>query len=664
MAEIKEKIKRLRDKIREANYNYYVKNEPTISDAEYDQLMRELQDLEESNPELVSPDSPTQRVGAEPMDELGTVEHTIPLMSLDNAMKENELKNFVDRVKRNLPPNSKVEYVAEPKIDGLAVELVYESGILVEGSTRGNGYTGEEITKNLKTIRSIPLSLRQSDRKVPDTLEVRGEVYMSKTDFEELNARQAKEDKKIFSNPRNAAAGSLRQLDPSITSRRPLNIFCYSSGLIEGTSFTSQEELIQALPEWGLRVNPYIEKCNGFNQMVEYWDKMEERRDSLDYEIDGVVFKVNSFDQQQELGTTTRSPRWAIAGKFQPREKITKIKSIEASVGRTGAITPVANLKTVEINGVEVSHASLHNQDEIDRKDIRVGDEVVVKRAGDVIPQVVKPIKEKRSGNESPYHIPKICPVCGGKIVREEDEAKHFCTNINCEAQLKGRIEHFASKDAMDIDGLGEKIIEQLVENGLIEKLEDIYALSKKELMNLERIASKSADNLLSAIENSKNIRLARFLYALGIRNVGRHVGQLLENNYTSLKNIRNASAEELCQIEDIGPVVANNIANFFSEDKNQNTIDALLQSGIELEIPEKDNQKLEGKTFVFTGSLDNKTRQEAQQTVEDLGGRATSSVSGNTDYVVAGKNPGSKLDQAQELDVEILSEEQFEDLI
>jgi len=664
MAEIKEKIKRLRDKIREANYNYYVKNEPTISDAEYDQLMRELQDLEESNPELVSPDSPTQRVGAEPMDELGTVEHTIPLMSLDNAMKENELKNFVDRVKRNLPPNSKVEYVAEPKIDGLAVELVYESGILVEGSTRGNGYTGEEITKNLKTIRSIPLSLRQSDRKVPDTLEVRGEVYMSKTDFEELNARQAKEDKKIFSNPRNAAAGSLRQLDPSITSRRPLNIFCYSSGLIEGTSFTSQEELIQALPEWGLRVNPYIEKCNGFDQMVKYWDKMEERRDSLDYEIDGVVFKVNSFDQQQELGTTTRSPRWAIAGKFQPREKITKIKSIEASVGRTGAITPVANLKTVEINGVEVSHASLHNQDEIDRKDIRVGDEVVVKRAGDVIPQVVKPIKEKRSGNESPYHIPKTCPVCGGKIVREEDEAKHFCTNINCEAQLKGRIEHFASKDAMDIDGLGEKIIEQLVENGLIEKLEDIYALSKKELMNLERIASKSADNLLSAIENSKNIRLARFLYALGIRNVGRHVGQLLENNYTSLKNIRNASAEELCQIEDIGPVVANNIANFFSEDKNQNTIDALLQSGIELEIPEKDNQKLEGKTFVFTGSLDNKTRQEAQQTVEDLGGRATSSVSGNTDYVVAGKNPGSKLDQAQELDVEILSEEQFEDLI
>ena len=665
MSTPEKRVQELRQKINDANYNYYILDNPTISDAEYDRLMRELQEMEEDYPELKTEDSPTQRVGAEPLDEFGSVEHTVPLLSLNNAMDEGELRNFVDRVKRNLVDLDKLEFTAEPKIDGLAVELVYEKGSLTTGSTRGNGFTGEDITQNLKTIRSIPLQLRSDKREVPELLEVRGEVYMTKADFEQMNQEQMEKDAKVFSNPRNAAAGSLRQLDPSITAKRPLNIFLYSIGASSGVDIKSQEELINYLPDWGLRINPNIEICKDYDEMIEYWQNMESRREDFEYEIDGVVFKVNSFAQQEKLGNTTRSPRWAIAGKFKAKQEITKIKEIEASVGRTGAITPVAHLEQVVINGVKVSNATLHNQDEIDRKDIREGDWVVVQRAGDVIPQVVKVVKERRDGSEQPYHIPEKCPVCESKIVREEDGARHYCTNINCPAQLKGRIQHFASKNAMDIDGLGEKLVDQLVEEGLIKKIEDIYTLTKDELMELEKMAEKSSQNLIEAIENSKEVRLARFLYALGIRNVGRHAGTLLEDHFGSIDKIMNASEEELSNIHEIGPIVAENIHSFFSEEKNINTVRSLMDQGLVLKTPSKeDKKKLEGKTFVFTGALDNYTRNEARELVESFGGRSTSSVSGNTDYLVAGENPGSKADKARDLGVEILSETEFEELI
>jgi len=665
MSTPEKRVQELRQKINDANYNYYILDNPTISDAEYDRLMRELQEMEEDYPELKTEDSPTQRVGAEPLDEFGSVEHTVPLLSLNNAMDEGELRDFVDRVKRNLVDLDKLEFTAEPKIDGLAVELVYEKGSLTTGSTRGNGFTGEDITQNLKTIRSIPLQLRSDKREVPELLEVRGEVYMTKVDFEQMNQEQMEKDAKVFSNPRNAAAGSLRQLDPSITAKRPLNIFLYSIGASSGVDIKSQEELINYLPDWGLRINPNIEICKDYDEMIEYWQNMESRRENFEYEIDGVVFKVNSFAQQEKLGNTTRSPRWAIAGKFKAKQEITKIKEIEASVGRTGAITPVAHLEQVVINGVKVSNATLHNQDEIDRKDIREGDWVVVQRAGDVIPQVVKVVKERRDGSEQTYHIPEKCPVCESKIVREEDGARHYCTNINCPAQLKGRIQHFASKNAMDIDGLGEKLVDQLVEEGLIKKIEDIYTLTKDELMELERMAEKSSQNLIEAIENSKEVRLARFLYALGIRNVGRHAGTLLEDHFGSIDKIMNASEEELSNIHEIGPIVAENIHSFFSEEKNINTVRSLMDQGLVLKTPSKEEKKkLEGKTFVFTGALDNYTRNEARELVESFGGRSTSSVSGNTDYLVAGENPGSKADKARDLGVEILSETEFEELI
>ncbi len=665
MSEVENRINELRQKLHEANYNYYVLNNPTISDAEYDRLLRELQKLENENPEYRSPDSPTQRVGAEPIDEFGTVEHTIPLLSLNNAMNTGELRDFVDRVYRNLQDNEKVEFVCEPKIDGLAVELVYEKGIFTTGSTRGNGFTGEDITQNLKTIRSIPLKLRNDKRPAPELLEVRGEVFMTKQDFEKMNQRQMENDEKIFSNPRNAAAGSLRQLDPSITAERPLSIFLYSIGDLSGIEFASQQEFINALPEWGLRVNPHIEICQTYDEMVAYWEQMEENRDNFDYEIDGVVFKVNSFEKQERLGNTTRSPRWAIAGKFKAQQEVTKINNIEASVGRTGAITPVANLEPVMINGVKVSNATLHNQDEIDRKDIREGDWVVVQRAGDVIPQVVKVVEKRRSGNEKPYKIPEKCPVCESKVVREEDEARHYCTNINCPAQLKGRIQHFASKNAMDIDGLGEKIVDQLVEEKLVEKIEDIYQLKKSDLVKLERIGEKSSQNLLNAIEDSKEVRLARFLYALGIRNVGRHAGTLLQDHFGSIDKIMEASKEEISNIHEIGPIVAENVKSFFSEDKNVTTVKSLLDQGVKLETPSKqEKSKLEGKTFVFTGALENYTRSEAKELVENLGGRATSSVSGNTDFVVVGENPGSKADKARDLGVTVLNELEFENII
>ncbi|RKY50065.1 MAG: DNA ligase (NAD(+)) LigA [Candidatus Neomarinimicrobiota bacterium] len=665
MEDIKKRIEELRNILNEANYNYYVLDNPTISDAEYDRLLRELQELEEKYPEYKTPDSPTQRVGAKPLEAFNTVPHRIPMLSLDNAVDENEIGEFVERVERNLP-GEEVEFVCEPKIDGLAIELVYENGILVTGSTRGDGITGEDITQNLKTIRSIPLSLRRDQVPPPPLIEVRGEVYMNKEDFNKLNKEREKRGEPLFANPRNAAAGSVRQLDPSITASRPLNIFCYGFGTCEGFAFDTHYGFMMTLPKWGLRVSPHIKLCKNLDEILEYYRQMEGLRDTLPYEIDGIVIKVNSFEHQTRLGVKTRSPRWAIAGKFKPRQEVTQIIDIEASVGRTGIITPVAILKPVNIGGVVVSRATLHNQDEVERKDIRIGDWVFVERAGDVIPEVVKVIPGKRTGKEKPYKIPDRCPICGGKVVREEGEAAHRCQNISCPAKLKGSIEHFASKRAMNIEGLGTKIIDQMVDKGIIKNVADLYFLRKDDILQLERMAAKSAQNILDAIGRSRKTTLARFIYALGIPNVGEHTANLLANHFGNLEKIKNASMEELENIEGIGPIVARSIYNFFQEDSNVATIEKILQGGVVVEEPEKEKRKtpFAGKVFVFTGALSSMTREEAEETVRRLGGKATSSVSRKTDYVVVGENPGSKYNTALQLGVKILSEQEFLKLI
>jgi len=658
------KIAELRQQIETANYNYYILDNPTISDAEYDRLMRELEHLEATYPELKTPDSPTQRVGAKPLAKFNTVTHRIPLLSLDNAMDEGEIREFVARILKGLP-DAEIEFVCEPKIDGLAVELVYENGIFVSGSTRGDGVTGEEITQNLKTIRSVPLKL-QTNRPIPSLLEVRGEVYMDKADFQHLNEQQLQDGKAPFANPRNSAAGSLRQLDPQITAKRPLKFFCYALGSCEGYTFQTHHEFLDTLRQWGFRVNPLIECYQSGEALVNYYRKIESIRDTIAYDIDGVVFKVDSLEQQTELGFKSRSPRWAIAGKFKARQEVTQITDIEASVGRTGAITPVAHLQPIPIGGVIVSNATLHNQDEIDRKDIHIGDWVVVQRAGDVIPQVVKVISERRTGTEKPYQIPPNCPVCDTPLVREKDEAKHRCPNISCPAQIKASIEHYASKRAMNIDGLGEKLVEQLVDDGLIKNVADLYYLKKEQLLEMERMGDKSAQNLLDAIAASKNISLARFLFALGIRNVGEHTGKVLEKAFGTLARLGKATEDELLAIEDIGPIVAESIINFFNAESNRQTIDKLLSSGIHFmatqTIPQK--SKVTGKTFVFTGTLSQFSRDEAQSLVEKIGGQTASSVSKKTDYVVVGENAGSKAETARRLGVPILSESEFLELI
>lgn len=666
MKNIQQRIAELRRQINTANYHYYVLDNPTISDAEYDRLMRELQELEAHHPEFITPDSPTQRVGAQPLTGFGTVTHRIPLLSLDNAMNEGELLDFFQRIQKALPGET-VEFVTEPKIDGLAVELVYENGIFTGGSTRGDGFTGEDISQNLKTIRAIPLTLRNADIPAPELLEVRGEVYMDRPDFEKLNEQQLAEGKPAFANPRNSAAGSLRQLDARITAKRPLKIWCYSLGSCTGISFETHYEFLQTLPKWGFRVNPLIKLCKTREELLEYYHYIESIRDSIAYDIDGVVFKVNSYAQQQALGVKSRSPRWAIAGKFKARQEVTRILDIEASVGRTGAITPVAHLKPVSLGGVTVANATLHNQDEIDRKDIRIGDWVIIQRAGDVIPQVVKVITERRTGSEQKYTIPDRCPVCGGHVVRPEGEAKHRCQNMNCPAQLKGRIRHFVSKRAMDIEGLGEKIIDQMVDSGLVKNVADIYFLKAEQIAALEHLAVKSAQNIIDAIEKSRNPTLAHLVHALGIPNVGEHMGKLLEQHFGTLEKLFEADFDELNQIEGVGPIVAQSIVDFFAEEKNRQTLQRLLEGGVRIQAtssPEKTTHPLAGKTFVFTGSLAQFTRDEAKETVEKLGAHAASSVSKNTDYVVIGESPGAKADKAHKLGVKILSESEFRKLI
>ena len=660
------KINNLRSELNDHNYRYYVLDDPVISDAEYDRLLRELQLLEDSHPDLIADDSPTQRVGAPPLDGFGNIRHRIPMQSLANAMDTEEILAFHDRLIRKLGKEQAIEYIAEPKLDGLAVELVYEKGKFVNGSTRGDGTTGEDITQNLKTIRAIPLALRVEAQSVPVLLEVRGEVFIRKDDFLKLNIQQEVNDKPVFANPRNAAAGSLRQLDSRITATRPLSIFCYQAGMVEGMTFETHSEFLTALQNWGFPVNPEIKILNGIEEAVAFHSDLESRRNTLPYEIDGSVFKVNNYDLQEKLGSRSRSPRWAIAGKFKAQQETTVIENIILSVGRTGAVTPVAKLVPVKVGGVVVSNVTLHNQDEIDRKDIHVGDTVLIQRAGDVIPQVVKIILEKRPANSSPFKMINTCPECDHDIYRPEGEVVARCQNLSCPAQVKRRIEHFVSKNAMDIDGVGEKLIDQLVEKNLVKSVDDLFRLSVDQLSDLERMAEKSADNTISALNNSKSTTFHRFVHALGIRNVGEHVAKVLEKAFGgNIEDFMKTNVEDLEAIVEVGPIVAETIVKFWADENNVNIVNNCFDLGIVLEpVNNETEQIFAGKTFVFTGSLESITRKEGKEIIESRGGRAAGSVSAKTDYVVAGKNAGSKLMKAEELGISVLIESEFLDLV
>ncbi len=645
------------------NYLYYVFDRPEVSDAEYDRLFRELLELEEAFPELVTADSPSQRVGAPPLEKFPSHRHSVPMLSLENAFDEAEIREFDARIKRFLASSKEIDYVCEMKLDGVAVELVYRDGHLAVGSTRGDGTVGEEVTENLKTIRTIPLVLQQP---CPALLEVRGEVYMDLKDFQAFNREREEEGEPTFANPRNATAGSLRQLNSKVTARRPLKIFCYGVGNVEGELPESHSAMLQKMREWGLRVNlEETQRVRGISGVLDYYRDLAERREELPFEIDGVVVKVDDLTLQRELGEKSRSPRWAIACKFAPRQAETVIEEILLQVGRTGAITPVAKLRPVEVSGVTVSRASLHNWDEIERLGVKKGDHVVVERAGDVIPDVVRVLPEKRSGQEEAVPFPDTCPECGSPVVRLEGEVVPRCQGLSCPARLKESIKHFAVRGAMDIDGLGDRYIDQLLRRGLVGDVADLYRLNKEDFFRFERMGDKLAENLLDAIAVSKKRPLARFLYALGIRHVGEHLAKVLARQFGSLDELARAGRDELLAIHEIGPQVADSVINFFESPRNREILRKLKDAGVS---PKEEERRaggpLSGKTFVFTGALTRFSRKQAQEMVERLGGRAAGSVSKKTDYVVAGEEAGSKLDKARDLGINVLTEEDFLQMI
>ena len=659
------KISELRKIIEYHNQRYYQQDAPEISDAEYDRFMRELQNLEARFPDDELASSPTQRVGAAPLAKFASFTHPSPMLSLANAFSEEEIIDFDSRLKR-LASIDNISYVTEPKLDGLAVNLIYEKGVFTKGATRGDGTVGEDVTQNLKTISSLPLRMKKSEQApIPSFVEIRGEVYMEKYPFEKLNRRRMEEGEEPFANPRNAAAGSLRQLDSKITAHRPLNIFLYGIGNVQGISFTTHWEVLRALSSWGFPVNKLIEQAHDINTCIRYFERITSLRDTLPYDIDGVVIKVDSLALQNRLGNISRNPRWALACKFPAQQETTIVKDIIVQVGRMGTLTPVAVMEPVNVGGVMVSRATLHNEDEVIKKDIRVGDTVIIQRAGDVIPEVVKVIPEKRTGKETKFKMPVKCPECGSEIVRFEGEVAHRCVNISCPAQLKEHIRHFASRGAMDIEGLGEKLSAQLFDAKFISDPADLYFLTKDKLLGLDRQAEKSAQNLIDSIARSKNPPLDKFIYALGIRHVGERTAKLLAERFGSIENLMAAKIEDLTAVNEIGTEIAASIVEFFHESKNKAVMKKFAKAGVAPQRKEISlNAPLVGKSFVFTGAMGSMGRNEAKEIVENLGGVVHSSVTKKATYVVAGVDPGSKLDKAKSYGIRVISEAEFLKLI
>ncbi|MEW6078910.1 MAG: NAD-dependent DNA ligase LigA [Thermodesulfobacteriota bacterium] len=679
-ADIKNRIQALREALRHHNYRYYVQDDPEISDAAYDRMFRELQELETAHPEFASADSPTSRVGAPPDAALKTVRRSVPMLSINNAFTDADIYDFDKRVRKHLRSDDPIRYTMELKLDGIAVELVYQDGMLIQGTTRGDGVTGEVITANLKTIKTIPGLLRRQDNSFPpQRLEVRGEVIMTRDGFSRLNDDRLRNNDPPFANARNAAAGSLRQLDPAVTAARPLMMFAYGIGDFSGIDhYASHYDLLCMLADLGFTINEYTRPGVTINDVIDIFRHTETIRESLPYDIDGMVIKVDSLEQQRLLGATSRSPRWVIAYKFAAVQETTTVESIEIQVGRTGTMTPVANLRPVRIGGVMVSRATLHNEDEISRKDIRVGDTVLVQRAGDVIPEIVKVITAGRTGRETIFRMRDTCPACGSRAIRIQGEAATRCVNPFCPAQIKERIKHFSSKGAFDIDGFGDKLVEQLVDRDIVRSFADIFRLDRSVLMNLDRMGEKSADNIIAAIEKSKQIDFNAFLYSLGIRHVGEHAARLLADAFNDVEQLMAAGTDQLDEAlrrteksagkKEERLVVSDSVKRFFEDPHNQELVRQLIDSGVSISyrrsLTSRENRDVSGKTFVFTGTLKNFSRDEARALVEQAGGRISGSVSSRTDYVVAGADPGSKLEKAETLGVPIMDEETFARII
>lgn len=667
MTDLSHQIAKLRQQLEHANYQYYVLDDPSIPDAEYDRLFHQLKDIETQHPEWITPDSPTQRVGGAPLSAFSQVEHEVPMLSLGNAFNEEDMNDFNRRIKDRLNTTDTIRYACEPKLDGIAVSLLYENGILVRGATRGDGATGEDITQNVRTIPSIPLKLLGDQ--FPPILEVRGEVYMPKAGFDQLNQRARDNDDKLFVNPRNAAAGSLRQLDPKLTAARPLEFCCYSLGRVEGAEMPEyHSDILAQFGKWGFKTNPESKVVSGVAGCLDYYQALAQKRNALNYEIDGIVFKVDSIPLQQKLGFVSRAPRWAIAHKFPAQEEMTTLEAIEFQVGRTGAITPVARLKPIFVGGVTVSNATLHNMDEVKRLDARIGDSVVIRRAGDVIPQIVKVVLENRPADAQMISLPKLCPVCQSHVERIDSEAVARCTGgLVCGAQRKEAIKHFASRKAMDIDGLGDKLVEQLVDEGHIDSFADLYHLTAEPVAQMERMGEKSANNLITAIAASKKTTLAKFLYALGIREVGVATAQNLAQHFGDLRPLVKAPLDALLAVEDVGPIVAQHVINFFAEPHNQKVIDELIRIGIHwpaIEVVAASDQPLLGETYVVTGTLAQMGRDQAKTYLQQLGAKVSGSVSSKTNALIAGEKAGSKLTKAQDLGIQVFDENAFLDLL
>lgn len=662
-ASVRQRVLKLRAEIDRHNHRYHVLDDPEIPDAEYDRLLTQLRELEKAHPALIVPESPTQRVGGSPVEAFAQVRHHNPMLSLDNAFTQEEVVAFDRRVRERLETDREVTYACEPKLDGLAVSLTYRKGLLEIAATRGDGTIGEDVTHNIRTIQSVPLRL--TGKTWPAALEVRGEVFISLVGFKEMNRRAAEKGEKVFVNPRNAAAGSLRQLDPRLAASRPLEIYFYGAGMIEGRKLPDRHSrVLEELRGWGLRTSPESRVVEGVKGLLDYYKEIGRRRNKLRYQIDGVVYKVDSIAEQRELGFVAHAPRWAIAHKFAAEEEMTRVRAVEWQVGRTGALTPVARLEPVFVGGATVSNATLHNIDELQRKDVRLGDTVVLRRAGDVIPEVVRVILEKRPAKTTPVKLPTRCPVCGSDVERAEGEAVARCTGaLVCPAQLKESVRHFASRRALDIEGLGSKLVDQLVDQGLVENAADLFRLDARQLAALDRMGDKSATKLAESLEKSKETTLARFLFALGIRDVGEATAGALARRFRTLETLRSAAVAEIEEVQDIGPITAAHVHAFFAESRNAKVIDALIESGVrwpESQAARTRRRGFEGKTFVLTGRLSSLARDEAGDLVRELGGKVAGSVSKKTDFVVAGEDAGSKLKRAVELGIEILGEEQF----